>query len=593
MKLNITKSKNAESFYISKSFRDKKTGKTTSKIVEKLGTRAELERKLGAGVDVVAWGKARAAEVTRQEKESSRKVQVSYDPARRIEPGLRHSFNGGYLFLQDIYHKLALDRICAQISTRYKFEYDLDSILSRLVYGRVMHPTSKLGVIDFSDTLIEPRNFDAHQVCRALDVLNQESDFIQTSLYENSKKLMGRKDKILYYDCTNFFFEIEEEDEFRLYGKSKEHRPNPIVQMGLFMDADGMPLAFCMNPGSANEQTTLEPLEQMIVDDFALSKFIVCTDAGLSSAPNKIFNSQKERQFITTQSIKKLKKHLKEWALDKEGWMMCGSDKTFNLDELDDLLASDETDAELRQDIMKRTFYKQRMTKEKIKDQEEPFEQRTIVTFSFKCRAYRRAIRQGQVDRATKAIEKDSSRLDKHSQNDFRRFAVKTALTKEGEVADKNVFTIDQDAIAKEARFDGFYGLATSLDGEDIEGILQVNSNRWQIEECFRIMKTEFEARPVHLSREERIRAHFLTCFIALLVYRILEQRLDNEYTCTKIIDALKDMSFEEVRGEGYRPLYAPSSLTDALHESAGFRTDYEILSNKTMKNIFRITKRG
>lgn len=593
MKLHITKSKNAESFYIAKSYRDKSTGKTTSKIVEKLGTREELEGKLGAGVDVVAWGKQRALELTQKEKENTRKILVSYNPCAIIEMGIRTCYNGGYLFLQDIYHKLGIHKMCREISERYNFDYDLHSILSRLVYGRVIHPASKIATVDFADTLIEKRNFDLHQVYRSLDVLYRESEFIQAELYKNSKKLIGRKDKILYYDCTNFFFEIEQEDELRRYGKSKEHRPNPIVQMGLFMDAEGIPLAFTINPGSTNEQKTLVPLEQTIIEDFKLSKFIVCTDAGLSSAANRIFNSQKERQFITTQSVKQLKAHLKKWALDKQGWKISGSDKAFDLDEIDALLSSDETTEERKRAITERTFYKSRLIKEKVAGQDEPLEQRLIVTFSFKYRSYQQSVRQGQIDRALRAIETDPKALEKRNQNDYRRFVAKTAITDAGEIAEKTIYKIDEDVIAKEACYDGYYALATSLDGEDIESILKVNANRWQIEECFRIMKSEFEARPAYLTRQERICAHFLTCFIALLVYRILEKKLEGEYTCSQIIDTLKHMDFEEVSGEGYRPLYVRTSLTDSLHEKFGFRTDYEILPDKTMKKIIRTTKQG
>lgn len=593
MKLHITKSKNAESFYIAKSYRDKKTGKTTSKIVKKLGTREELEKKLGKGVDVVAWGKEQAFLLTQQEKENTRKVMVSYDPTSMIKMGIRKCYNGGYLFLQDIYHKLGLHKICEDISYRHNFEYDLNSILSRLIYGRIIHPASKLATLDFADTLLEKRTFDLHQVYRSLDVFYNESDFIQAELYKNSKKLIGRKDKILYYDCTNFFFEIEQEDDLRLYGRSKEHRPNPIVQMGLFMDAEGVPLAFTINPGSTNEQKTLVPLEKTIIDDFKLSKFIVCTDAGLSSAANKIFNSQQERQFITTQSIKQLKAHLKDWALDKQGWMISGSDCVFDLDKLDAYLSSDKIKEEEKRAITERTFYKSRMIKEKVEGQDELFEQRLIVTFSFKYRAYQRSVRQGQIDRALHTMETNKRSLETYNQNDYRRFVTKTAITGTGEVAEKTVYKINEGAIAKEARYDGYYGLATSLDGEDIEGILKVNANRWQIEECFRIMKSEFEARPTYLTRKERICAHFLTCFISLLVYRVVEKKLGGEYSCSQIIDTLKHMDFEEVSGEGYRPLYVRSPLTDSLHEKFGFRTDYEILPNKTMKKIIKMTKQG
>jgi transposase len=592
VRLNISRSKNSETFYVIKSFRDE-TGKNTSKIVEKLGTRIELEERLGSEVDLVKWAKERARELTETEQAQTRQIMVPYNPNAQIDKDIRKVFGGGYLFLQAICSQLGLFEIAGEIAGRSNFDYDLGTILSRLVYGRILYPASKKATAEFSKTLIEKPTFETHQVYRALEVLATESDFIQAELYKNSKRAIDRKDKILYYDCTNFFFEIECEDEFRCYGHSKQHQPLPLVQMGLFMDAGGMPLAFSMNPGNTNEQITMTPLEQKILDDFKLSKFIVCTDGGLSSITNKKFNSQGERQFVTTQSIKKLKGYLRRWALDVSGWHVHGTDKTFDLSKLDELLKSEDTDENTRKAIFNKTFYKERMTNDIPSGDKEPFEQRLIVTFSFKYRSYQQKIRQGQIERAKVAIDTNSGSLSKKNQNDYRRFVKKTAITKDGEVADKEAFSIDDGVIAKEALYDGFYGLVTGLDADDIEGILKINAERWQIEECFRIMKSEFKARPVYLSRKDRIRAHFLTCFIALLVYRILEVKLDGKYTCEQIIDTLRCFDFKEIRGEGYEPLYMRTDLTDSLHDAFGFRTDFEIVTSKKMKEIFRQTKKG
>ncbi|GHT79131.1 hypothetical protein FACS1894104_3320 [Actinomycetota bacterium] len=592
MRLQISKSKNSETFYIAKAFRDK-NGKSTSKIVERLGSRPELEERLGSDVDVVLWGKERARELTEAEQAQTRQIMVAYNPSVQIDKDVRKVFSGGYLFLQSICSTLGLGDICGQITEHSNFDYDLSAILSRLIYGRILYPASKKATFELSETLIEKPTFEPHQIYRALEVLATESEFIQAELYKNSKCAIGRKDKILYYDCTNFFFEIEQEDEFRSYGHSKQHQPLPLVQMGLFMDAGGMPLAFNMNSGATNEQITMCPLEQTILDDFALSKFIVCTDGGLSSHTNKKFNTQGERQFVTTQSIKKLKGFLKIWALDTSGWHAHGTDKTFDLRELEDLLTSKDTDENTRRAILNKTFYKERMTNEIPKGETKAFEQRLIVTFSFKYRNYQQKIRQGQIERAAKAIATNSSRLNKKNQNDFRRFIKKVAVTKDGEVAAEESFSIDEGAVAKEALYDGFYGLITSLDNDDIEGILKVNAGRWQIEECFRIMKSEFKARPVYLSRKDRIRAHFLVCFIALLVFRILGNKLGENYTCAQIIDTLRSFDFKEIRGEGYEPLYMRTDLTDSLHDAFGFRTDFEIVTNQKMKEIIRQTKKG
>jgi hypothetical protein len=309
LKLTISKSKNSTSLYVAKSFYA--NGTRTSKIVEKLGTVAELEKKLN-GQDPIEWAKKYIEELNRKEKEEKREVLVKYSPSKLINKGEQHLFNGGYLFLKKIYHEIGLHKICKRISQKYKFDFDLDSIFSRLVYGRVIFPSSKLATHELSKKFIEQPNFDLHQIYRALEILAKETDFIQSAIYENSLKIFKRNTGVLYYDCTNYFFEIEQEDGNKQYGPSKDHKPNPIIQMGLFMDGDGIPLAFSMNKGNMNEQLTLKPLEKKIISDFELSKFIVCTDAGLASAENRKFNDKDGRAFITTQSIKKLKAHLKK-----------------------------------------------------------------------------------------------------------------------------------------------------------------------------------------------------------------------------------------------------------------------------------------
>lgn len=581
MRLNVTKSKNAASLYVIKSVYNSKTQSNYSKIVEKLGTEAELREKLN-GADPYEWAKEYIKELNKKEKEEKREVLVKYSQSKIISKDEQRSFNGGYLFLQKIYHELGLDKICKEISQKYRFDFDLNSILSRLIYGRVIFPASKLATYELAKKFIEQPNFDLHQIYRALVFLAKESDFIQAALYKNSLKISKRNTGVLYYDCTNYFFEIEQEDGDKQYGLSKDHKPNPIVQMGLFMDGDGIPLAFSINRGNMNEQLTLKPLEQKIISDFELSKFIVCTDAGLASEDNRKFNDKDERAFITTQSIKKLKAHLKKWALDTEGWKLSGSDKTYDISKLDEMI--DKATAEEKTKIISKVFYKERWIKEN------DFEQRLIVTYSIKYRDYQRKIRNSQIERAQKVIESNPTKIKKCNANDYKRFINKTSCTPDGEVADKEIYNIDQAIIQKEEAFDGFYGVCTNLE-DDVSEIIKINHRRWEIEECFRIMKSEFKARPVFLKKDDRIEAHFITCFISLIIYRLLEKRLKEEFTCHEIVSGLRDMEFFEVKGEGYVPTYTRTDFTDALHNAFGFRTDYQIVSTQNMKKIFKKTK--
>ncbi len=581
MRLKITKSKNASSLYVIKDVTVK--GKRTTKIVEKLGTYDDLLKKLDSE-DPIQWAKEYIEELNRKDRQNKRDIILKYSPTKKIKQNQQRTFNGGYLFLQKIYYELALDKICDELSKKYKFTFDLNSILSRLVYGRILFPSSKLATHRQATTFIEPPNFELQHIYRALDIFAKESDYIQANLYKNSLKVSKRNTGILYYDCTNYFFEIEQEKGLKQYGFSKEHRPNPIVQMGLFMDGDGTPLAFSIHKGNTNEQITLKPLEKKIIDDFKLSKFIVCTDAGLASYDNRRFNDISDRAFITTQSIKKLKKHLKEWALNPSDWSLSDSQKLYHLSELEEMIDTMMDDQE-KERWLSKVFYKERWIKEN------DLEQKIIVTFSFKYRNYQRRIRQEQILRAQKKIDSNPSKIGKANQNDYRRFIKTTTCTDDGEIANKKIHQINTDVIAKEEIYDGFYGVCTNLEANPSE-IIKVNKRRWQIEDCFRIMKTEFKARPVYLSKDERIEAHFITCFISLMIYRLLEKRLNSEFTCPTIIQNLRNMNFIEAAGEGYIPAYTRNDFTDTLHETFGFRTDYQIVTNKKIKKIIRDTKK-
>lgn len=575
MRLMISPSKNAKSFYVIQSIR--RNGKNSSEIVEKLGTEKYIKETYGVE-DAEAWARAYVEKLNQDEVNKIHKVLIPFATDTRIPVGKQLSFNAGYFFLQKIYYQLGLPSICKKIAKNHSFDYDLNSILSRLVYGRILYPSSKLSCMEQSKSLIEQPNFELHHIYRALSVLAENSDYIQAQLYKNSKKIIKRSTGVLFYDCTNYFFEIEQEAGIKQYGVSKEHRPNPIVQMGLFMDKSGIPLAFCINKGNQNEQLSLKPLEQQIMRDFELSKFVICTDAGLSSEANRKFNNYGERSFITTQSIKKLKENLKVWALDPTGWSLEGSEETFDISQLEDTPENH-----------KKLFYKQQWIEGWDKEREIAFNQNLIVTYSLKYKQYQQTIRNRQVERAIKAMQNPST-LERHTQTDAKRFIIKTNVTNDGEIAENKVYQLNTEAIQEEAKYDGFYAVCTNLDDDPWE-IAKINHDRWEIEESFRIMKSEFSARPVYLQRDDRIEAHFLTCFIALLLYRILEKQLGEKYTCEEIIETLRNMNMASVGNEGYIPAYTRTEITDDLHHNAGFHTDYELTTQKSMAGIIRRTK--
>ena len=575
MKLTFSKSKNSTSLYIQKSFR--KNGKSTSKIVKKLGTMEELLPQHNNSEDeVIAWGKKIARKMTEEEKRDKDIVLISLSQSKLLEPMKQTSYNGGYLFLQDIFHSLKLDKICRDIQDEYKFEYDLADVLSRLIYSRIIYPSSKLSTFEDSKNFIEQPTFELHDIYRSLDVLTEKCDTIQEFLYENSKKVVNRNTSVLYYDCTNYFFEIEEERGNCRYGKSKEHRPPPIIQMGLLMDGNGFPLSFVIFPGNENEQPSLIPVEKKIIKDFGITKFVVCTDAGLASKENREFNIQKNCSYIVTQSLKKIKKHIKDWALNPEGWSK--GDST-GLDISSVMKAAD--DGETFEDGI---WYKERWINEN------GIEQRIIVSFSPKHRAYQRYIRSRQIERARKSAESNKKTTAKNP-NSPSRFLDEIRYTENGEIADNVEIVVNDGRIAEEEKYDGFYAVCTTLE-DDIKDIIEVNKRRWEIEESFRIMKSEFKARPVYLQKDNRIEAHFLTCFIALMFIRILENKTGNKLTIEKLIDTLREYNFYHYEGSGYVPTYTRNDATDILHEAFGFRTDYQINGEKNMKKIIKNTKR-
>ena len=522
----------------------------------------------------MAWAKEQARIETEkfEQEKANHCIPITFHPNRKIAHGEKRKFQGGYLFLQSLYYELGLNKVCRKIRDKHHYDYDLNAILSDLIYTRILEPGSKRSSFETAKNFLEAPTYQLHDIYRALNVLSEECDLIQSELYRNSKSVLKRNDGVLYYDCTNYYFEIEQEDGDKKYGKSKEHRPNPIIQMGLFTDGDGIPLAFSLFPGNQNEQKSLKPLETKILQQFGCDKFIYCSDAGLASEDNRVLNHMGQRAFIVTQSIKKLPAEDRAWALKKTGFKRLSDDKPVDLTKLTD-------------DDKNQLYYK-----------DEPFttkklDQRLIITYSPKYAAYQKTIRAEQISRAEKMVANGSLKKQRKNPNDPARFVNKVAVTNEGEKA-KIHYYLDTDKIAEEEMYDGLYAVCTDLLDDDVADILKVSEGRWQIEDCFRTMKTDFEARPVYLNREDRIKAHFLTCFLALLHFRLLNRSLKGTYTTEQLLHTLKDIKFTDIEEQGFMPVYERQEITDDLHETCGFRTDYQFITKRKMKGIQKKSKR-
>ena len=572
MRLNI-RTLNGYSYYsIIKDYTNIK-GKRTTKIFEKLGNQKQVEERFGK-TDTINKIKEYINDLNNEDKDELLKRE--YNPSKRIAPGVKRQFNVGYLFLQKIYNQLKINDICKTIQDKYQFHFDLNEILSYLVFARIIYPSSKLETFKQCQNFIEQPNFKLHDEYRALSYIAENMDYIQESLFNNSKNVIKRNSNVIYYDCTNYFFEIDDEDDIRKYGISKEHRPNPIVGMGLFMDGDGLPLSCNIYPGNMNEQKTLIPEQSKIVNNFKMdsTKIILCTDAGLASDEIKKYNIKDNRGFVITQSLKKLKDEYKQQVFNKSGWRIANDLRNiYNLETI-------ENDEELKEKYYDTLFYKI------IETETKSVKQDLIVTFNFRYFDYNRNIRNNQIERAKKSIETNNVTRKGKNQNDYRRLINQINSTDNGEVAENQTYSINQELIEQEEQYDGYYALTTNLIG-DITEIFKIVKGRWEIEESFRIMKSDFLARPVNLSREDRIKAHFMTCFISLFIYRLLEKKLDNKYTSSQILDTLRKMTMLEQKGLGFEPEYVRTNITDELHDIFNFNTDLEIVSYKKMKKIF------
>lgn len=564
-------------------------GKRSTSVFEALGNDNDLINRFGKEntMDKVQEYIDSLNKTIKENKELP--VKLLLDPNKQIEKDINRTFFSGHIFLRKIYYQLGIDKICKEIKKKYHFTFDINSIVECLIFARIIWPSSKLSTYEQSKKFIGNYDFDLQHVYRTLTYLAKEIDHIQKDLFNYSNKVIDRNYKVIYYDCTNFFFYTEEND-FQRYGISKQHQPLPLVQMGLFMDADGYPFAMNINPGNTSETKTMIPSEEKFLNDFDMKgkNIIVCTDAAMSSDDIKRFNVKDGRGFIITQSIKKMSDDLQKYALDKKGWRKLGNIKdTFDLEKI-------ANDKKSKEENYETIFYKE------IECETKSVKQTLIITFSFKYQEYQNKIRQHQFDRAIRLVE-ETNRKNKNTKNtekikisknpnDPKRFIKETRTTDTGEIACNIEYMVDQKILEEEQKYSGLYGITTNLIN-DTQTVIKVLNNKWEIEESFRIMKEEFDTGTIYLSREDRIKGHFITCYLSLFIYRYLEHQLNDKYTVYEIIEKLQEMKMLELKGKGFIPLQTRDDLTDDLHAFLGLNTDTEIITYKKIKEIYDLTE--
>ena len=550
----------------------RKGKKTTSKNVRRIGRLSELKKEY---TDPIAHFRAEAKRLTDEGRsESSFEIPANL----MLDPMKKRRVMLGYIFPQSVYYSLGLDMVMRGIRNESKATYDFNRIMRDLIIGRVLSPLSKSSTYEKAFSFPEPPDYDLQHVYRSLSLMAKNFDLIEEKAFKGMKKYADVDTSVTYYDCTNFYFEIEEEDGFRTYGKSKENRPNPIVQMGLFLDRNGLPISMCINPGRTNEQKTMIPLEKLMTERFGIEKFVVCADCGLSGKRNLRFNSTENHGFVVTKSLKKVSEDVRARLMGDGGWKRFGdaSGRLYSLKEIRE-------DANLRDVI----FYHD----ERFAMGSDGFEERIVTTYCGRLREYQRSVRERQLQRAMELVRQGKIRKGVN-QNDVRRFIVVDSVTENGEVAEKKVFSIDRERFEEESEYDGFYAVTTDLDDDPGE-IIRINRGRWEIEESFRIMKSDFDGRPVFVSREDRIRAHFLTCYLAFMIFRIIEQKLnkgDVRYTDPEILRTLRD--YEAIDAESFYVGAMEGKAVRALESTFGLVGSMTAFSKAQFRRLVARSKK-
>ena len=588
MKLYYDKRLKDPTYYIQQGFRNGK--KTTAKNIKRLGKHSEL---LLITDDPLEYAKNEVKKMNEEYRSGRSEFIVTMDFNERIPStdspcSNSTSLNIGYLYLKNIYAKLNLSDFFKSVSSDRKITYDCNKICQFLTYARILDPASKYGTYDKLDTYYEKPQVEYQHMIRFLDILDRNSDQYLKHLFDNSENIVKRDTSVMYYDCTNYFFETEKPDEeivdevtgeiilgLRQFGISKENKTSPIVEMGLIMDSRGIPISMCIHPGNTNEQLTAVPLEKEVIKMTGNKKFIYCADAGLGSYNIRKFNDMGGRAYIVTQSVKKLGQEIKDIVFNDSNYRLLSNDDAITLKEMRTFNKKDANNLSLYNDfaykvipantamdtgLYEEKVYKNGRTK-KVKAKG-TLHQYIIVTFSRKMMEYQRTIRERQLERAKKLLRLKDPEKIKKGPNDIRRFLKNTS-------SDTANYVLDMDKIHEEEKYDGFYAVATNLD-DSAKDILAVAQNRYKIEDCFRIMKTNFDARPVFLRKPERIRAHFLICYTALLIYRLMECKLDDNLThvtTSNLIKTLRNMNVVNMDDMYYKSIYSGSQALDALEK--------------------------
>jgi len=616
MKLCYDKKSANPTYFIQQGVRNGK--KTTTRNVKRIGRHNDL---LAITDDPLNYAKRQVEEYNKEYRDGKVDLSIKFDFEEKLAAtddiaSKSSLLNIGYFVLQHIYHDLKLGKFFFEAGSNTRATFDCNTINRFLTFARVLDPASKLDTSEKLDTYYEQPSFDYQHILRFMDILERNYDAYLEHLFENSGNIIKRNTSVCYFDCTNYYFEIESEDGeyideatgevlkgLRKYGPSKDHKPNPLVQMGLFMDGNGIPISMCISPGSDNEQLCVIPLEKKIASMFRGQKFIYCADAGVGSIDIRKYNSMGGRAFIITQSIKKLSGQLQDAVFNDYGYRKLSDNASATIGYMKEFDRFDKDNSELYDDKIYKVIdagravdlglYEEKTFKngktQRVKSKAF-LPQKIIITFSRKAMEYQRYIRNAQIERAKKILEYKNVEDVKKGPNDVRRFIKRTSVGKSGEKASDH-FAIDQDVIEAEEKYDGFYAVATNLE-DDVRAILGISDNRYKIEDCFRVLKTNFKARPAFHRNRKRIVAHFMICYTALLIYRLLENKLDQygtHFTTDNILDTLQNMNVANIKDSLYAATYTASDVCTSLNGIFGLGLDKKYYQPKELNKKLKI----
>lgn len=610
MKLNYDRKSKDPTYFIQVGIRNGK--KVTTKNVERIGKHSEL---LKITDDPLEYAKQRVKEYNENIKNSKVEynITVNFDD-KVINQGNTVSKstckNTGYFYLKELYSSLGISDFFDKVCSGRKIAFNPNMINMVLTFSRILDPGSKMHTLNNLTGFYGDFDFSHQDILRFMDILEENYDEYLSHLFESSNKVIKRNTNVCYFDCTNFYFEKESEDEdvydeitgelikgLLKYGVSKEHRPNPIVQMGLFMDADGIPLSMCINPGSDNESLCAVPAEKKMLKMFENKDIIYCSDAGLGYNDTRLFNDFGGRKFVVTQSIKKLNSILKQAVFNDYDYRFSQDGKPASLETMKTfdrtlkenrnyydgyIYKSIPVDKLVDLGLFEVKQYKNGKAK-KIKSKGN-LKQRIIVTYSRKMAEYQKTVRNRQIERAKKILANMDPDNFKKGPNDVTRF-IKSDKEK------KNYY-LDEARIEEEAKYDGFYAVATNIFDMKETEVLDIQSRRYKIEDCFRVLKTNFSSRPVYHRKESRIKAHFLICYTALLIYRLLEVKLDRNkthFTTEQIIETLQNMNVVNCSDMYYQACYTGSDVLDSLEQLFDLKLNRKYYQPKTLNKFKKI----